>query len=226
MEIVAADGRSAVVVERPRIGEARRRPWRRVWTCIPPLHTPHRPNAGSKCSESRSRCGRPRWDRGVGALSAFNMRAIRCCPTRDRGVHALVTSAQAARRESNHFPRKAGGQIDHGPIERQHPLAKRSARISLDSWCEQWRRREPSEMLGDGRERQRQSDQEYVQSYSLRPLAHPFQPFFFGLDTFSRALSRPAGRQTSADPTPRAGRVTKMKDGRTPWRVRPSTTSI
>jgi hypothetical protein len=162
-----------------------------------------------KCSESRSRCGRPRWDRGVGALSAFKMRAIRCCPTRDRGVHALVTSAQAARRESNHFPRKAGGQIDHGPIERPHPLAKRSARISLDSWCEQWRRREPSEVLGDGRERQRQSDQDYVQSYPLRPLAHPFQPFFVGLDPFSRALSPSAGRQASAGPTPRAGRVSE-----------------
>ena len=78
-------------------------------------------------------------------------------------------------------------------VERPHPLAERSARISFDSWCEQWGRGEPSEVLGDERERRGYSDQDYVQSHSLRPLAHPFQPFFFGLDTFSRALSPERG---------------------------------
>lgn len=65
----------------------------------------------------------------------------------------------------------------------------KGARISLDTWCEQWgRTREPSEVLGDGYERHRYSDQD--QSYPLRALAHPFQPFFFGLDTFHALCSR------------------------------------
>ena len=75
------------------------------------------------------------------------------------------------------------------PVERPRLLANRSARISFDSWCEQWGWRQPSEVLGDERERQRYSDQDDVQSYPLRPLAHPFQPSFVDLDTFLMLLS-------------------------------------
>jgi hypothetical protein len=149
---------------------------------------------------------------------------------RNRGVRAAAGRGVVCRHPSSEVvgrcrrPLRQNGESEGGrryesstlePIERPHPSATRGARISFGSWCEQLGRhqRDPSDVLGDGRARQRHADQNYVQSDPHRPLAHPFQPFFFfffffGLATFSRALSSSIrspfmGVRVAGFPTPR-----------------------